>query len=194
MPYVIVKLSARPAEDALNGSRSEGRLMLQARPAIAAASATDCVETCAQFIGPDGRMFLIHIVRGRGTLLVRAGYTAAEPVRVSAQRTVEAAKAIAAQWVDEFRRSQVLRETAIDHRDRLPVPDPNALYWSRRGEIACAAHAPLDDGARWDADRWTTIAERPGSSRMRYQCSMCHGGPVRHVPRTQPRPSSASPR
>ncbi len=151
----------------------------------------DQVETCAQFIGPNGRRFLIQILRARGRLLVEAGCPESEPVRVSEQLTVAAAREVAARWAEEFRRSQVLRETAIDPGDGVAPADPNALYWSRRGEIACGEHAPRHDNARWVADRWTAIDERAVERRIHYQCAICHGSPVRHLPRTR-QPSGAT--
>jgi two-component system response regulator MprA len=54
------------------------------------------------------------------------------------------------------------------------------LYWSRRGEIACASHAPNSDSERWTADGWSALPAGAGKGRVRYQCQHCpgHGGPI----------------
>ena len=49
-----------------------------------------------------------------------------------------------------------------------------SLYWSVRGEVACASHAPRQDSPRWSDERW---AETPRETRsrngIRYQCQYC---------------------
>jgi len=48
------------------------------------------------------------------------------------------------------------------------------LYWSLRGEVACALHAPGPQSPRWAAERWaevpTAMRNRQG---IRYQCQHC---------------------
>jgi CheY-like chemotaxis protein len=59
------------------------------------------------------------------------------------------------------------------------------LFWSRRGEIACATHAPKDDSVRWSEERWSPLPAGAGKGRVRYQCQHCpgHGGPIGRTPR-----------
>ncbi len=52
------------------------------------------------------------------------------------------------------------------------------LYWSRKGEVACEAHAPDAATDRWRAEGWRAI--RPNEARRgRYQCQHCSRRPLR---------------
>ncbi len=62
-----------------------------------------------------------------------------------------------------------------------------ALYWSKRGEVACVAHAPKQGGPRWSRERWLPLQS---IQHVEYQCQHCYGGPIRHVARR----TSADPR
>jgi len=67
----------------------------------------------------------------------------------------------------------------------LPQPAPatgtadtvtvNSLFWSRRGEIACAEHAPTSDSPRWSDERWKALPAGTGGGRISYQCQHCPG-------------------
>ena len=50
----------------------------------------------------------------------------------------------------------------------------DALYWSRRGEVACLMHAPERDSQRWPQEQWapmpTHAMRRHG---IEYQCQHC---------------------
>jgi CheY-like chemotaxis protein len=46
------------------------------------------------------------------------------------------------------------------------------LFWSRKGEIACAQHAPLRESSQWMDDGWQEIQEVAGR-RVKYQCQVC---------------------
>ena len=50
-----------------------------------------------------------------------------------------------------------------------------ALFWSRRGEVACAAHAPADGSPRWTTEAWAPVSAR--RRRLTYQCEHCHDSP-----------------
>jgi CheY-like chemotaxis protein len=54
------------------------------------------------------------------------------------------------------------------------------LFWSRRGEIACATHAPTEESERWAAERWSRLPAGAGKGRVRFQCQLCpgHRGPI----------------
>jgi CheY-like chemotaxis protein len=59
--------------------------------------------------------------------------------------------------------------------EAICAPPKDALLWSRRGSIACAAHAPLEGSPRWITDGWTQVpAVR--IHRTPYQCQLCVGG------------------
>ena len=61
------------------------------------------------------------------------------------------------------------------------APAPvSQLFWSRRGEIACATHAPAADSERWQSEHWTAIPPHPGYQQIVYQCQYCpgHQGPI----------------
>jgi two-component system chemotaxis response regulator CheY len=49
------------------------------------------------------------------------------------------------------------------------------LFWSRRGEIACAEHAPDPDSARWRDERWAPTPPPADTHRIAYQCQHCPG-------------------
>jgi len=50
----------------------------------------------------------------------------------------------------------------------------HALYWSLRGEVACAVHVPGPASPRWSEERWAEIPAKVSSRRgSRYQCQHC---------------------
>jgi CheY-like chemotaxis protein len=51
----------------------------------------------------------------------------------------------------------------------------SGLFWSRRGEIACAQHAPEADSERWRDERWAPIPPTADAHRIAYQCQHCPG-------------------
>jgi DNA-directed RNA polymerase subunit M/transcription elongation factor TFIIS len=55
-----------------------------------------------------------------------------------------------------------------------PFRDRVQLYWSRRGEVACEAHAPIGNHLRWTSERWRPVDQR--EHRLRLQCQTCHAG------------------
>lgn len=52
------------------------------------------------------------------------------------------------------------------------------LFWSRRGEVACSAHAPALDSARWSGEGWREITDGD-LGRTPYQCQHCQTRPHR---------------
>jgi CheY-like chemotaxis protein len=63
--------------------------------------------------------------------------------------------------------------------------NPDGLFWSHRGEIACARHTPDAASARWRDERWSPIPPGAGKGRITYQCQHCEGrrSPIAHVRR-----------
>ena len=48
------------------------------------------------------------------------------------------------------------------------------LYWSIRGEVACADHAPEIVDPRWAVEGWAPVPVSAGPvQRSRYQCQHC---------------------
>jgi len=37
--------------------------------------------------------------------------------------------------------------------------DPTTLFWSERGEISCASHAPYPGSDTWVWERWTAMTD-----------------------------------
>jgi CheY-like chemotaxis protein len=62
---------------------------------------------------------------------------------------------------------------------------PDQLFWSRRGAVACAEHAPPPDSTAWRDERWAAIPSHAGKHGVVYQCQHCGGGtgPIKHVAR-----------
>jgi hypothetical protein len=56
------------------------------------------------------------------------------------------------------------------------------LFWSRRGEVACALHAPAGESERWQAERWEAIPADANRHQIVYQCPHCsgHKGSIAH--------------
>jgi CheY-like chemotaxis protein len=46
------------------------------------------------------------------------------------------------------------------------------LFWSRKGEVACADHAPIPQTERWASEGWRPISPTD-DPRARYQCQHC---------------------
>ena len=72
------------------------------------------------------------------------------------------------------------------------------LFWSRKGEITCEAHAPSRDSSRWTDEGWQAIPDVAGR-RVKYQCQICgqraiqrqHDLPERpHILNVDDRPAS----
>ncbi len=53
--------------------------------------------------------------------------------------------------------------------------DSGRLFWSRRGEIACAVHAPDATSSQWREERWAPVLADGSNSRIVYQCQHCPG-------------------
>lgn len=53
-----------------------------------------------------------------------------------------------------------------------PVAEALDLFWSRRGEVACALHSPQEGSPQWTSEQWTRVTRR---KRLTYQCQHCHG-------------------
>jgi hypothetical protein len=48
------------------------------------------------------------------------------------------------------------------------------LYWSIRGEVACAAHAPEPQEPQWFIEGWQPLPpSSPNIKTGRYQCQHC---------------------
>jgi len=48
------------------------------------------------------------------------------------------------------------------------------LYWSIRGEVACADHTPDSADSRWTVEGWAPVPVSSGHVRgARYQCQHC---------------------
>ena len=55
----------------------------------------------------------------------------------------------------------------------IPV-SPTGLYWSIRGNVACAEHANNIEEARWDSEGWAPLPHTSQGLRGRtYQCEYC---------------------
>jgi hypothetical protein len=60
-----------------------------------------------------------------------------------------------------------------------------ALFWSKRGAVACAEHAPDVTSPQWTSEGWIAIpASADRRHRLAYQCCQCaeDGRPHRRLP------------
>jgi CheY-like chemotaxis protein len=64
------------------------------------------------------------------------------------------------------------------------MTDDTHLYWSRKGEIACARHAPSEGSVRWVDHGWQPMPDF-GVRMARYQCQHCEGVPLKSFPRVE---------
>lgn len=58
-----------------------------------------------------------------------------------------------------------------------------SLYWSCRGEVACAVHAPEPESPRWAEERWAEMEGRAQNRhRRKFQCQHCSASrtPIAH--------------
>lgn len=73
-------------------------------------------------------------------------------------------------------------EDLLETISRLSAPaaPPPSLFWSKRGEVACADHAPVGDSTRWTRDGWCRLIGAFGKRQVVYQCQYCaaDGSPV----------------
>lgn len=79
-------------------------------------------------------------------------------------------------------RTLIEADADIERREG-PRSTPDGLYWSKRGEVACAAHAPNVESPRWGLERWCPIPhDANGRHGLAYQCPRCapDGRPHRH--------------
>ena len=73
---------------------------------------------------------------------------------------------------------------------RLPA-QVTQLFWSRRGEIGCADHAPASTSERWRNEGWVAIPADAERRQIVYQCQHCpgHKGPIARPTRSKgPKP------
>ena len=96
------------------------------------------------------------------------------------------------------------RAAAREASTTLPRPAPatgtadtvtgNGLFWSRRGEIACAEHAPTADSPRWGDERWAALPAGAGRAHLVPDASIAPVTAARSTAAgvTDPAPASAA--
>ena len=64
-----------------------------------------------------------------------------------------------------------------------PAPE---LFWSKRGAVACAMHAPVRASEHWNVQGWQQVpAWRQTFKTTILQCQFCHGRPYLHTKETK---------
>lgn len=61
------------------------------------------------------------------------------------------------------------------------------LFWSKKGDIACAEHAPVRSSSDWHEQGWQEVPPVAGR-RIRYQCQYCATRSIHHQSRLEGRP------
>ena len=61
------------------------------------------------------------------------------------------------------------------------------LFWSKKGEVACAHHAPAPSSDRWTTEAWRPIVASD-VGRIKYRCQHCGGTPHRRGKVVKPAP------
>jgi CheY-like chemotaxis protein len=94
-----------------------------------------------------------------------------------------------------FEDNQVLERLArlVDGSESSAVPGKRwltregvPLLWSKRGAVACEAHAPVIGSDAWIAEGWAWIPNFAGKNKVQYTCQQCQGGPIHHGRRQRP--------
>ena len=49
-------------------------------------------------------------------------------------------------------------------RDHARTPSPTGLYWSERGVVACARHAPYERSDTWNWERWEPLSREDAAA------------------------------
>jgi hypothetical protein len=66
------------------------------------------------------------------------------------------------------------RQADMSSQTAVEGSTSDALFWSRRGQVACGAHAPDVQSERWQIDGWCEIpAEASKRHGLAYQCPRC---------------------
>jgi CheY-like chemotaxis protein len=86
-----------------------------------------------------------------------------------------------------FEDAEVLEALNRARQNRTTAPagtwkssEGHALFWSRRGDVACETHAPVAGSGRWRDEGWAVIPSGATRNRVEYRCQYCDGGPIRH--------------
>jgi CheY-like chemotaxis protein len=109
------------------------------------------------------------------------------PLREPERYSLRTSEVVRKPFEDTVLLQAVERACRIHQPTALPPrSDPNGLFWSRRGEVACADHAPDATSPRWCEDRWDAIPADAGNGRIAYRCQHCpgDGSPIDRSQRT----------
>ena len=110
------------------------------------------------------------------------------PLREPARYALRADNVIHKPFDDDVLLGVVERACGVSQptHDVAAETSETALLWSRRGEVACASHAPEITSTRWRDEGWKAIPPRAGMGRVHYQCPQCAGTttPIGHRQRT----------
>ena len=62
----------------------------------------------------------------------------------------------------------------MSNRTMAATPSPTGLYWSERGEIACAKHTPYEGTDTWNWERWAPLpVEAIAEADYPLRCETC---------------------
>jgi hypothetical protein len=72
--------------------------------------------------------------------------------------------------------NQQAERTALEARR---TGDQTALFWSERGELCCATHAPYPGSDTWNWERWQAMSESDRQAwtqvlKRAPSCEVCH--------------------
>jgi|SRR5688572_3933476 len=84
------------------------------------------------------------------------------------------------QLIDCLSRIVPARPATVADNGRWLSRHGTPLLWSRRGGVACEAHAPGRETAEWVTEGWAWIPRFAGKSKIEYSCQQCNGGPIAH--------------
>jgi CheY-like chemotaxis protein len=77
-------------------------------------------------------------------------------------------------------------ERILAARPRAREKPAVELFWSKRGVVACAAHAPAPSSENWNLQGWQQVpAWRQTVNLTVLQCQFCHGRPCVHSRETK---------
>lgn len=124
----------------------------------------------------DGWQFRATQLRHPTLATIPTVIVTVRPLREPDRYVLRAADVVHKPFEDTTLLTAVQRACGVPRPAVVPVDaDNRGLFWSRRGEVACATHAPDAISGRWREEGWAPVVNVGSNSRVAYHCQHCHG-------------------